>query len=271
MGADALSKSRSQPNKSDLSSILLLGRDHCEYGSLSTTVLGPHSAAAISVGTDSASPSNRFKTDAAVPNEDALCLVEADGRAAFAVADAHYGPESSHSLVERFHDGLVISGIPSNPAELSHLLDSLQEGRHPQTESEATFLTVIYDRVKHTGFGISFGDSSLVIVGPQAPTDPINRRNGRFVSTSPDQLPLEGAAFRYSTKPGDMLLAYTDGIDECHYRSPQTSVNRHDIEAIVANHQSPIDVVTELATLAMGGVRGNPGGQDNIALIGLLA
>jgi hypothetical protein len=271
VGANALSTSSGLDTRG-LNNVLLLGKDHCEYGSLSTVTVGEHSAAAISVGTDQQSPSNRFKTNSEIPNEDALCVLETDGAAAFAVADAHYGPESSHTLVTRFHDRLLSGGIPATPAQLSHLIDSLQDGSPPETESETTFLTAIHNRNTGTGFGISFGDSSFLIVGPQSALDSVNHRNSRFVSTSPDQLPLEGALFHYSTEPGDVLLTYTDGIDECHYRSPETSVGRRDIAAIVSDHQTnQLEIVTELAKLAMTGVRGNPGGQDNIALITSLA
>ncbi len=267
MGADAL-RLRSGSDPADAYQVCMLGRDHCEYGVLSIGEVGRHSAAAISVGATSISPSNRFKTDDEVPNEDALCVVESSHLGFYAVADAHYGPESSHTLVSRLHQGAMTEGTPRSVSQLADLLDSLQDGMPPETESETTLLVVVHDRSSHAGFGISFGDSTFMVVGQQNRLEPVNRRNSRFVSTSPDQLPLEGAAFQFRTSPGDLLLTFTDGIDECHYRSPETSVRPHHIAQIVAETAgNPLATVTEMAGLALTGVGGNPGGQDNIALI----
>jgi hypothetical protein len=67
---------------------------------------------------------------------------------------------------------------------------------------------------------------------------------------------------------GDMVLAFTDGIDECHYRRPATSMLPHHIVASVAEGQRrPPEVVAILARQALGGVDGNLGGQDNIAVL----
>ena len=65
-----------------------------------------------------------------------------------------------------------------------------------------------------------------------------------------------------------LVAGFTDGIDECHYRSPETSVGYHHIAALAADvDYDPLRLVTELTQLALTGVDGNPGGQDNIAVI----
>ncbi len=255
----------------DIKSVCLMGRDHGTYRKLDTVRVGDHSAASISVGSDEYSPSNQFKTDSWCPNEDALCVVDSDEFSAFAVADAHYGPEASHTLIDRLHNGLI-EDLPTELHDLSHLLDRLQEGPSPATRSEATLLVVVYNRELKSGFGISFGDSSFVVSSPGVVASPANKRNGRYVSTSPDQLPLEGAAFSFSASPDDMLLTFTDGVDECHYRSPATSVSpRHIADITGANRLDPQAVAQELGELALAGVNGNPGGQDNISLIASLS
>jgi hypothetical protein len=79
---------------------------------------------------------------------------------------------------------------------------------------------------------------------------------------------LHGSAFKFSAEPGDLLLAYTDGIDECHYRSPRTSVRPGHVSALAAGvGNDPLATVDGLCRLALGGVDGNPGGEDNIAII----
>lgn len=257
---------------SERSTVCLVGRDYGVFGRLEVVAVSDQTAAAISVGSDESSPSSQFKTDAACANEDTLCVVEANEFSVFAVADAHYGPESSHTLIERLHSSLLDSGVPAELHDLSHLLDALQEGPPPSSRSETTFLVVVYNRELKSGFGISFGDSSFVVSSPGTATGPLNLRNARYVSTSPDQLPLEGAAFNFSARPGDVLLTYTDGIDECHYRSPSTSVTQNHIAGITAaDSLNPQAVARGLGQLALAGVDGNPGGQDNIALIVSLA
>jgi serine/threonine protein phosphatase PrpC len=255
----------------EISSVCLLGRDYSAYGDLSVVEVSEQSAAAISVGSDPLSPSNRFKADSKVPNEDALCVVESNEFSVYAVADAHYGPEASHTLIRRLHD-LLAEELPQTVHDLSHLLDSLQDGPPPATSSETTLTVAVYNRESRSGFGISFGDSSFVISGPTGSARLVNPRNGRFVSTSPDQLPLEGAAFSFSADPGDVLVSYTDGIDECHYRSPTTSISLGHINDIAARSPGdPQAIVSELGRLALAGVNGHPGGQDNVALIASIA
>ena len=71
---------------------------------------------------------------------------------------------------------------------------------------------------------------------------------------------------------GDLLLAFTDGVDQCHYRSPVTSIQPGHIAAVArAASFDPLAVVQDLTALALSGVDGNPGGEDNIAIVASLA
>ena len=250
-----------------LGRLLLLGEDYGEYGAVGSTRVGTHAAAAISVGSSADSPSHQFTADHRVLNEDALCVMEAGSWAGYAVADAHYGPESSHMLIERLHQ-IWAKVRPTDLDHLSQMLEFLRQGDPAGTDSETTLLVTVYDRVERTGFGISFGDSSFVLVGPGHTARPINGRDSRYVTTRSRSSLRHGTAFRFAADPGDMLLSYTDGIDECNYRSPATSVQPHHVQTIVqAASGDTLVAANQLTATALRGVDGYPGGEDNIALI----
>ena len=255
----------------ELGRLLVLGRDHQSWGAVASTTVGSLAGAAISVGSDPASPSTQFKYDPDVANEDAGCLISSQDWVGMAVADAHYGPESSHLIIERLHNmwGKI------RPTDLNHLaqmVEFLRQGEPAVTESETTLLAVAYDRASRTGFGISFGDSTFAIAGPHRPAEPINPLDHRFVSTVHRESLRHGAAFKFQAGPGELLLAFTDGIDGCHYRNPETSVRTSDIDRIAKEAgYEPHSTVRTLTELALAGVRGNPGGEDNIVALAALA
>ena len=250
-----------------LGRLLLLGEDYGTYGAVGVTRVGSQAAAAISVGSSPDSPSLKFKADPNVLNEDALCVMEAGNWSAYCVADAHYGPESSHMLIQRLHQ--MLNKIrPTDPGHLSQMIEFLRQGDPAMTESETTLLVVIYDRQKRSGFGVSFGDSSFVIVGPGHTASARNAKDNRYVSTRGRSSLRGGAEFSFTANPGDMLLTFTDGIDECNYRSPATSIHAHHIEAAVQqSNGDTLDATNRIVAMALAGVDGNPGGEDNIAII----
>ncbi|NNC81558.1 MAG: SpoIIE family protein phosphatase [Acidimicrobiales bacterium] len=247
--------------------LLLLGKDYPTYGVFDSFPVGERSAAAISVGSDVDSPSQRFKEDPLVPNEDALSVVDTDDWAGFAVADAHYGPESSHMLVERLHR-IWLQIRPTDLQHFAQMFEFLRNGEPQLTRSETTLLAVAYDRASRTGFGLSIGDSSFVVVGQNQPPLTVNQRDMRFANADDRHSLARPRGFEFRAEPGDLLLTFTDGIDECHYRTPETSVQPADIAAVASGAgYDPLATVTQLTELALAGVRGNPGGQDNIAVI----
>jgi len=248
-------------------SLLLLGRDYGEYGLLHTAQVGSRAAVAISVGSDVDSPSLQFKHDPLVKNEDALLVVESSDRVGFAVADAHFGPESSHVLLEQIYAGLTIE-IPQTPAKLRSVIESVGEGCRPKTLSETTFVVVIYDRKTSEGFGVSVGDSTVMAVSRNGSTRVLNARNQRYVAASNISTSKGLAAFEFKTAVNDLLLAFTDGVNECHYRHSATSIKEADIAQIARDTSfDSLNLVHNLGELALRGVRSNPGGQDNIAIV----
>ena len=256
---------------SRLGQVLLLGQDYGAYGEIASRLVGSQTAVAITVGSDEQSPSGQFKYDPAVANEDALCLLDAGDWVGLAVADAHYGPESSHLLIERLHQ--TWSRVaPSDSQHLAQMVESLSQGAPALTESECTLMVAVFDRRRGRGFGLSFGDSTFALVAPGLTTQPINRRDSRFVTPAVARSLRRGRSFDFEAQPGDMLLAYTDGIDGCHYRNPRTSVRPHHIAAIAkAAGYDPLELVRDVTAAALEGVDGNPGGQDNIVIAAAIA
>jgi hypothetical protein len=249
------------------SRLLLLGREHDEYGRVDYADIEGRTAAAISVGSDPTTWATRWKFDPDVLNEDALCAIEGDGWAGLAVADAHYGPEASHLLLARL-DGIWSKIRPTDVEHLGQMIEFLRHGDPQRTESETTLLVAYYNRAERRGYGISFGDSSFVVLGPGRVPRTVNERDIRFVNAVDRGSLRNGLPFWFEAEPGDLLLAFTDGVNECHYREPATSVNLDDIAAAVASASfDPLQSVTNIALLALEGVRGNPGGQDNLAII----
>lgn len=248
--------------------ILLLGEDWRTYGDVALeTSRDLRLACALSVGSDASSPSRKFKGRAEYPNEDGLLALSDGERCLVAVADAHFGHEASHVILR----GLAARcrGIPDSAEVLGRLLEACavagSEGRH---DSETTLLVAVLDRAARRGFGISFGDSTLALVDGKS-VQILTEKNHHFVT------PFDPASFdaerrqtvRFRTRPGQLLCAFTDGIDECHYGSPETSIRpAHMTRLCTAVHADPRSWAERLVALALAGADGHPGGQDNIAL-----
>jgi len=74
---------------------------------------------------------------------------------------------------------------------------------------------------------------------------------------------------RFAVKSGTAVVVFSDGVNECHYRCPETSLTVGHIGEIFDDSDSLGSFVDELATQALDGVDGHPGGQDNIAIIAI--
>lgn len=248
--------------------LMLLGADHGVFGDLEVRATqDARMAIALSVGSDAADGARIFKGDLEIPNEDAvLALSEPDGgRVLMAVADAHFGAEASHALIR----DLARHAVPAQPLELLRAVHGL--GRPPERiRSETTLAAVVVDRSNGTAFGLSFGDSTVLRLSGrlEGGVEVVTRKTAAYVSPwMPESLhPGRAQEFAFEVAPGDFVVAFTDGVDECHYGKPKTSVS---IEHIVdlASVVSSADVLVEaLAELALRGVDDHPGGQDNVAI-----
>ena len=251
---------------SPVATAMLLGEDHTTYGQFDSRVLaGGRTVCAISAGRQIPAESAAAKFD---PNEDAVLAMDSGDAVLLAVADAHHGRQSSHELLRAL--ARTLSPDVPNLHELAEALAGI-DPTPPEsaTMSETTLLVVVYARGSRRGFGLSFGDSSALLVG----TDPEPRRlvekKGVFVTPArPEGLARDrGEAFRFVGAPGGLLVAFTDGIDECCYRDPRRSVRRSHLQALLDRHGPQADAYARaLARQALIGVDGHPGGQDNLAL-----
>jgi hypothetical protein len=248
---------------------LELGCDHTEYGRYALGSVSGRIIWAISAGRNPDSRSLRAKGDPEYPNEDGLLAVEEGDRALLAVADAHFGREASHDLLRE-----LAGKLPPLPASFDDLADLVRGMSRrdpvPDYASETTLVIAVYDRAAHEGFGLSFGDSTFAIVGEAGHRRPVERPGSYYASPARGGSLDPGIAdrFAFAGSPGDLLLAYTDGIDECHYCRPESSVTPQIMaELWRETGNEPEAYVRRLVELALSGVAGHPGGQDNLAVV----
>lgn len=255
---------------SEVAPLLLLGEDHLAYGDVSVRAApGGRSAAAITVGGVRDPARAIGKLD---PNEDAVLVVDAGRYCLLAVADAHFGRYASHHLLEALaqRDASDLAGL-LQPRALLDVLGALADpDGHPDEPSETTLLVAVADRERGEGTGVSFGDSSLVVFDRDAGLRIVTEKTRRYVSPArPGTLAAHGAVrFSFTAGPGQLVAAYTDGVDECHYGRPETSIRPAHLDRLYREIEAPRaeTFATRLLELALTGVDGNPGGEDNAAV-----
>jgi hypothetical protein len=244
---------------------LLLGEEHTAYGELGFRALGAgRTACAISPGLRPTAASSVAKFD---PNEDALLAMDAGDRVLLAVADAHHGRLSSHDLLRSLAERLS-PDLPNLHA-LTEALAAQVETGDPGSLSETTLAVVVYDRRARRGFGLSFGDSSVLLVGGgEEPRRLAEKRHVFVTPLRPQSLARERAMpFRFLGRSGGLLVAFTDGVDECCYRQPERSIRRAHLDRLFGTHGADAEAYARaLGRLALEGVDGHPGGEDNLAL-----
>jgi serine/threonine protein phosphatase PrpC len=238
----------------------MLGQSFQNYGEIHSAKLG-HAVAQISVGGTPDSPSKASKGNL---NEDGLLVIQKGSRYLLAVADGHFGNQTSHALLKR------LSGkpFPESPNGLVETLFSIQEPAL-MVGSGSTLVAAVYDQRTGTGFGAYTGDSTLAVMS-DGTFHRYTEDNTRFVYFNNPLGLEEWKRLSFHVPPGGMLLLYTDGINECHYRSPETSVKPEHMTILWDHTGDDAPTFSRLLTqLALDGVGGYPGGQDNIALIAL--
>jgi hypothetical protein len=213
----------------------------------------------------------RFPGTAAAPaGEDALLAIDAGQRALLAVADAHYGTFASHALLRGL--AATLREVPASPMDLGRAVrSSALEGPIPQGDSASTLLLVVLRRDMGAGFGFSWVDSTCASVGGSHDGRALCQPNEGSVNPAlPWTLGAERAwFFEFDLPVGGLVLAFTDGIDECHYRRKKTSLGPAQFVALVREVGAEPEVYAgRLAQWALDGVNGRPGGQDNLVVAG---
>lgn len=255
-----------------------LGPDHVTPDDVTVTSLDAQLCIGISVGGSGLSAASLNKRD---DNEDAVLGIVDGTRVLLAVADAHFGARASATWISR----LATQGeIPPDIDTLRETLDRLAPLQVvPNTDAladeqgaSATSLCVaVVDRASRVCFGVCYGDASLLR---------IHRRRGRWSHTlltpkqdcwiqdveTPERMRELATIFREDLEDDDRIVLFTDGVDECCYGRPDRSVRLVDIvalhEAMLETGGTTRSFVLELAGLALTGVRGQPGGQDNLVI-----
>jgi len=251
--------------------IQLLGEHHPRFGDLRVEdQAGGRTAAAISAGSDGPYGAAIFKADLHVPNEDACGAVDDAERTLLVVADGHHGHRASHDLVTR----ALALDVPRDTLELLGALRHLAAVDGPQDLSASTLLLAVCDRRRGRGFGASFGDSSLVLLDRGAQPLPVTQKDERYVSPrNPAGLdPRRAQEFEFAAPPDSLLVAFTDGVDECCYRAPERSLGLGDIGDLldrVGREEAELTrrFTDALARAALQGLQPDAGGQDNLAIV----
>lgn len=237
--------------------LTLLGQDHVQYGRLHHQRCGPAAAAAISVG---ARPDVRSALAKADPNEDALCVIDDGVTCLLAVADAHFGQGASHALIEA-----IAAARPRTGAALIHCLKSALSGDE-ESRSETTLTVALFDRASGQGSGLAFGDSSAVCVDDTGARRLVHGDHHYLRLGLPEGL-RHARLFEFTLPPAGLLVLFTDGVDECHYRQPATSIGMAHLADLFASTGPRADqFARRLGAKALNGVDDNPGGEDNIAI-----
>jgi len=250
------------------------------------------------------------KTGEPVPNEDALVIAEDGARALLAIADGHFGHAASHTVIERLDLALEarandarLAGADVLPRDLDDLYalvagcadPTARASRRgtaagpaasesetnaapdpadwPERRSATTLVVAVVDRPAREVWGVSLGDSSAMAVGLHTGARWLTRATHIYASPA-DAASLAAArvsVFRAPVTPGEFVVVFSDGVNECEYRSPETSIGIRHIESLSLRARgNPEHFVDLLAQLALAGVDGHPGGEDNVALAAAL-
>ena len=252
----------------------MLGKNYNTYGEISLCNIKDDISCAICIGGDKNSPSLTFKGDVKTANEDAVFAALHEDLAILAVADSHFGHWASDTimtyLAEHMHDMHNLESFSNQPEDLFKIM--FEQYSDDKEFSETTLIFVTININTGAGTGLSFGDSSAMIVN-HLNHKRVNTKNHIYISpnTAPDMFKSMANEFYFTLAPGDVILLFTDGIDECHYGYPETSItDQHIHNLFLANNSGIQSFTSSLASLALQGVNGNPGGQDNLAIASML-
>lgn len=262
---DALGLDGSSPPQS----VLLLGRDHPGVDRFAMRSVGNQGRTVCSISLGGLEAVAR-KGGASVPNEDGLFAADFGPSAFHAIADGHRGHFASHEVIERV--ARMVSGEVDLTAPLRSLdwLEAPILKQSPENASATTLSLCAIDRERGAVEGWSAGDSAVFHLSPERGIQRLDSPDDDYVSPGRGAVPKRSATQRFAAavRPGDLILSCSDGVFECHYGSPETSLGPADLESLFIRFCGDVDAYVEAVShSALMGVRGHPGGQDNIAII----
>lgn len=243
--------------------ILLLGSKHTTFNEVAQENLG-FASACLSPGADPNSPSFQNKGDKSKPNEDSLLVLRQGTSWLLAVADGHFGTSTAEAMVEH------LSRIPRIPQRLGPLSLWLSSLQLPNSASMAgaTLTVACFEETTRKVVGLSLGDSSIATIS-EVGFELLNQPNENYIRPTSGVAIELACKFDFNLAPDAMLLLYSDGVNECCYRCPEYSIQGRHFQELYAKNPSPADFSLGLARLALAGVDGQVGGQDNIAVVAL--
>ncbi|MBK5268360.1 MAG: protein phosphatase 2C domain-containing protein [Acidimicrobiia bacterium] len=229
----------------------LWGSDHTELGEITVTDMRPSGAIAISRG--------KFRKGYPYldPNEDAV-LVATDGTSwLLAVADGHNGFDAARAAMTAVQTSATATLAGTEPEAAIALAITAAHAAiveaavnvDAERASSATTLVVAMvtaDRVTVA----SFGDSMVMVIRDRK-LRAVNRRSP-FLDASTD--PTDVQITQFMLRPGDMLLATTDGLTD-FLVSPQV------LARALSKSDPPGVVARQAVELAFAG-----GAGDNVAV-----
>ena len=263
----------------DLASIAaLFGESHGTPGTFGISVVGgPLSgfgatACGLSAGGDAMV---ERKGPSLVINEDCVLALDDGRRAIHAVADGHEGHEASHATVELLGHVLGAAGPSITPEEVLGRLHPLAVERGFRDDgSRCTLSLVMLDRDEGTLEGFCLGDSAVFLGNAESGVRRVVAPNTFYMA--PWDLGSLGmppsAHFRIPVRPGDWIVTCSDGVHECRYETPDQSIGADDLETLMIRaNRSPEHLVDAVVRVALEGVRGHGGGEDNIGVVASIA
>lgn len=211
-----------------------------------------------------------------VLNEDCVLAYDDGRRVIQAVADGHHGHQASHLTIELVAAIVEASGTALSPEEILKQLHPRWAEAESGGEdgSRCTLALLIIDRGEGIMEGVCLGDSGIFLGNMESGVRRVVPPNTFY--TAPWDPGSHGippsAFFRVPVKSGDWVVTCSDGVHECRYERPEDSIGMEDLEALMIRAgRSPEVFVESAVRLAIAGVRGKPGGEDNIGVVASIA
>lgn len=257
----------------------LFGEDHGNIDQFGLSIVGGPlsgaSATACGLSAGGAGVLTR-KGPSLVLNEDCVLAYDDGRRVVQVVADGHHGHEASHLTVELLASIFEDSGALISPEEaLAQIHPRWSDGEVVGEDgSRCTLSVVTIDRGEGVMEGVCLGDSGIFLGRMESGVRRVVPPN-TFYTAPWDQGSLgipPSASFRVPLKSGDWVVTCSDGVHECRYETPEESIGMEEFEALMSRAgRSPERFVEAALRLALTGVGGHPGGEDNIGVVASIA